>query len=152
MCLTSFGDEFTGPPALPCTRDDALVDNGVAAPKPCLSPAEMRTRTAAGGLLPTGKASAATRIIFHQPPLWFYLTEEIKYRTSNQYTTDYSSFWKLKVFKTKSRYWCSILAVLQVVYAPVRFWERGARCFVGRFSFGRRMVPVAGAFFGRWKV
>ena len=24
MCLTSFGDDSTGPPALPCSRDDAL--------------------------------------------------------------------------------------------------------------------------------
>ena len=32
MCVISFGDDFTGPPALPCLRDDALVDNGAAAP------------------------------------------------------------------------------------------------------------------------
>ena len=38
------------------------------------------------------------------------------------------------------------MADLQVVYAPARFWEGGARCSVGRFSFGRRMVPEAGAF------
>ena len=43
MCLTSFGDNSTGPPALPCTRDDALEDNGAAAPKSCLSFTEMRT-------------------------------------------------------------------------------------------------------------
>ena len=30
---TSFGDDFTGPPVLPCSRDDALVGNGAAAPK-----------------------------------------------------------------------------------------------------------------------
>ena len=36
MCLTSFGDNFTGPPPLPCTRDDTLVDNSAAAPKSCL--------------------------------------------------------------------------------------------------------------------
>ena len=34
---------------------------------------------------------------------------------------------------------------------PARFWEVEARCFVGRFSFGRRMVPEAGALFGRRK-
>ena len=33
MCLTSFGDDSAGPPTLPCSRDDALVDNGAAAPK-----------------------------------------------------------------------------------------------------------------------
>ena len=49
MCLTSFGDDSTGPPAIPCSRDDAPVDKGAAAPKPCLSLVEMRKRTAAGG-------------------------------------------------------------------------------------------------------
>ena len=34
----SFGDDFTGPPAPPCSRDNALIDNGAAAPKLCLSP------------------------------------------------------------------------------------------------------------------
>ena len=33
MCLTSFGDDFTEPPALPCLWDDTLVDNGAVAPK-----------------------------------------------------------------------------------------------------------------------
>ena len=49
--------------------------------------------------------------------------------------------------QNQGKLWCSILAVLQIVYAPARFWERGARYFVGRFSFGRRMVPEARAFF-----
>ena len=56
MCLTSLSDGSTGPPTLPCTRDDTLVDNDAAAPKPCLPPVEMRTSTAAGGLLPTDTA------------------------------------------------------------------------------------------------
>ena len=47
---TSF-DMKAKPSALPCTRDDVLVDIGAAAPKQCISPGEMRTRTAAGGLL-----------------------------------------------------------------------------------------------------
>ena len=33
--------------------DDVLGDKGAAASKPCLSPVEMRTPTAAGGLLPS---------------------------------------------------------------------------------------------------
>ena len=67
MCLTSFGDDFTGPPTLPCSRDDALVDNGAVAPKPCLSPVEMRTRTAAAGLLHAGTASTTMKTIFPRP-------------------------------------------------------------------------------------
>ena len=70
MCLTSFGNESTEYPSHTC-RDDALVDKGVAAPKPCLLPVKVRTLTAADGLLPTGAASTATRNLFHQPPIWF---------------------------------------------------------------------------------
>ena len=52
MCLTSFGDDSTKPLAPPCCRDNALVDKGAAALKPCLSPVEVRALRAAGGLLP----------------------------------------------------------------------------------------------------
>ena len=97
MCLTSFGDDSTEPPTLCCSRDNALVDNGAAVPKLCLSPLEMRTSTAAGSLLLAGIASTASRTTFDQPPLWFCLIEEINLRTSNQYAMDYSSFWKIKV-------------------------------------------------------
>ena len=69
ICSTSFSDDSTGPPALPCSREDALVDNGAAAPKSCLSPLEMRSPTAAGGLLPTGKTSTATKTPFDHPTL-----------------------------------------------------------------------------------
>ena len=37
--------------------------------------------------------------------------------------------------QNRGKIWYSILAVLKVLYAPAHFWERGARCFVGRFSF-----------------
>ena len=94
MCLTSFGDDSTGPPALPCSRDDALVGIGAAVPKSCLTPLEMRTPTAAGGSLPAGKASTVTRIIYYQPRLRFCPTEETNSeRTSIQYALYYSSFW-----------------------------------------------------------
>ena len=73
-CLTSFGDDFIGPLALPCSRDNALADKDVAAPKLCLSQSEMRTLTAAGGLLPIGKAPTATMTIFYQRHFLFCLT------------------------------------------------------------------------------
>ena len=38
MCSTSFGDDCTELPVLSCSREDALVDNGAAAPKSCLQP------------------------------------------------------------------------------------------------------------------
>ena len=75
MCLTSFGDDFTGPSALYCSRDDALVDNGAAALNPSLSLVEMRMRIAAGGLLLADKVSTATRTIYYQPRLRFCPTE-----------------------------------------------------------------------------
>ena len=66
MCSTSFGGDSTGPPALPCSRDDALVGNGAAAPKSCFLPLEMRSLTAANRLLPAGMTPTATRTTFHQ--------------------------------------------------------------------------------------
>ena len=89
---TTFGMKAE-PPAL-SRSDDILVDIGAAAPKPCLSPVEMRTLTATGDLVPIGKTSTATMTISHQLSLWFCLTKEIKSRIS-QYATD--CFWKLKV-------------------------------------------------------
>ena len=53
----SFDGDSIRPPTLSCSRDDALVGSGAAAPKSCLSPLEMCSPTAAGGLLPAGKTS-----------------------------------------------------------------------------------------------
>ena len=86
--LTSFGEDSIGPPAPPCSRDDALVSKGAVAPKPCFSPVKMRTPTAAGGLLPAGKASTATRIIFYHLPLRLWPTEETNFWTPNHNAMD----------------------------------------------------------------
>ena len=63
------------PPAFPY-RDDVVVENGVVVPKSCLSPLEMRTTTAGGGLLLTGETSTATRTIFNSTVFWLCQTEE----------------------------------------------------------------------------
>ena len=95
------------------SRDDVLVGNGAAALKSCLSPLEMRSLTAAGGLLPADKASTTTRITLYQPCLRFCPTKEtISERMSTQYALYYnSSFcwnqlpapsWR-RVIQTKSR-------------------------------------------------
>ena len=55
ICLTSSGDDSTRSPALPCSRDGALVGNGAAAPKSCLSPLEMRSPTAPVAYSPPAK-------------------------------------------------------------------------------------------------
>ena len=153
MCPTSFGSDFTGPPALPCSRDDALVCNGTAAPKSCLSPLEMRSPIAAGGLLPVGKASTATRIIFYQPRLRFCPTKETRSeRTSTPSAWYYSSFRRNNLLaaspsggslkQNQGNIGCWTQAVLKVVSAPARFWERGARCFVGKTCNLERLVAI----------
>ena len=71
----------------PCLGENALVDNGAAAPKSCLPSLEMHSPTAAGGLLPTGEASITTRTTFNQPPLLLYSTEE-----TNSTLTPYVSY------------------------------------------------------------
>ena len=58
-------------------RDDVLIEGGDAAPRSCLPSLEMRSPTAAGGLLPTGEASTATRTTSNEPLLRFYATEEM---------------------------------------------------------------------------
>ena len=72
---TNFGVKAE-PPALPC-RDGVMVESGDAAPKSCLPFLEMRTTTAAGGLVPISKTSTATETNFNQSPLRFYSTEEM---------------------------------------------------------------------------
>ena len=61
--LTGFGVKAE-PPALPC-RDDVVVESGDAAPKSCLPSLEMRSSTAAGGLVSTGEASTVKEVNFN---------------------------------------------------------------------------------------
>ena len=113
---TSFGVKAE-PPALPC-RDDVVVENGDAEPESCLPSLEMRSSTAAGGLVPTGETSTATKTTVNKPLLQFYSTEEEnsnkkKIRTSTPYVSyDSSVFQKSnlpaapycrRVVETKSR-------------------------------------------------
>ena len=55
---TCFG-VMAEPPALPC-RNNVVVENGAAVPKPVLPSLKMLSPRAAGGLLPAGEASIAT--------------------------------------------------------------------------------------------
>ena len=127
MCLPSFGDYSTETPSLPY-RDDAMFDKGAAAPKPCLSPVEMHTPTAAGGLLTAGTASTAMMTIFSRPlPSWTLGEETMKStsRTNNQMPPSAGR----ELFKQdQDKLWCLTLAVVQVAYAAVRFCESGTRC------------------------
>ena len=94
----SFG-VMAEPPDLPC-RKDVLVEDGATSPKSCLPSLEMRSSTAAGGLVPTGEASTATETISNEPLLRFYATEETNPKEKNSWTSIPSawydsSFWKL---------------------------------------------------------
>ena len=99
--LTRF-DMIAEPPALPW-RDDALVDKGAKAPKPCLSPVHMCTLTTAGGLLPVGTTATAMRTIFPRPLFTWSLGEESKKRTGR---TNFNQLappcWR-RVIQTESR-------------------------------------------------
>ena len=100
MCSTRSGDDCTGPPAPPCSGENTLVDNHAAVPKSFLPSLEMRLPTAAGGLLPTGEISTATKTTFNKSPLRLYSTEETNTKEANLWTSVpsawyHSSFWKL---------------------------------------------------------
>ena len=101
------------PPDLFC-KEDVLVEDGATSPKSCLPSLEMRSSTAAGGLVPTGETSTAKTTV-NKPLLQFYLTEEEDSKKENLWTSIPSawydsSFWKLlaapycrRVVETKSR-------------------------------------------------
>ena len=155
---TSFGVDFTRPPTFPSSRGDALVGNGVAVPKSCLSPLEMRTPTAAGSLLLAGTASTATRITFDQPPLWFCPTEEINFRTSIQYSSYYSIFWRIN--NQQAPFWPRVIETKSgqnLVFDPggstgrlraCPFLEMWCALFCGKVFV--RALDEAAVFFGGW--
>ena len=100
---TSFGVKAE-PPALPC-RDDVVVESGPAAFESCLPSMEMRSSTAAGGLVPTGEVSKASETTSNEPFLRFYETEEMNpegdskmedsWTLTPSASYDNSSFWRL---------------------------------------------------------
>ena len=79
------------PPALPC-RDDVVVESGPAASKSGLPFLEMRSPSAAGGLLPTGEAFSATRTTLNKSPLRYYSTEETDSKTNWRTRIRYVSY------------------------------------------------------------
>ena len=100
---TSFGVKAE-PPAIP-RRDDVLVDNGAAVPKSCVSPLEIHTPTAAGGLLLASKPSTTTKITYNQPRHRICPTKETNSkRTSVQYASYYSSFWRNNQLAARLQY------------------------------------------------
>ena len=130
---TSFGMKVE-PPTFPY-RDDVVVESGLAAPKSCLPFKEMRSPSAAGGLLPTGKTFSATGTNFPPqllPRSFRETSEEKKISTTRQTFAKYNRSRHPKVIETKSRQ--------NMIFDPgglsgcpcvCPFWEGHARCIVG---------------------
>ena len=108
MRLTSFGDKYyTEPPALPC-RDEALVNQGHEAAKPCLSPVEIRKSTSAGSFLHADATSNTTTQGTNFPPQLLprsfrEMSGEKKISTTRQTFAKYNRSWHPKGIETKSR-------------------------------------------------
>ena len=98
---TSFGVK-TEPPALPC-RDDSVVECGAAAFESCLPSMEVRSSTAAGGLVPTGEASTASDTTLNKPPLRFCPTEETDLEPNcKKASTPYALYDSSSVFQERN--------------------------------------------------
>ena len=92
----------------------------------------MCSPTAAGGILPTGEASIATRTTFNQPPLRLYSTEETN-STSTPYVSYDSSFFQKSNLPAASS--CSRVVDTKSGEYRVRF---------RRFSRSSPRLPVFG--------
>ena len=100
MTSITFGVEVE-PSDLLC-RDDFLVEGGDAAPRSCLPSLEMRSPTAAGGLVPTGEASTATETTSNEPLLRFYATEETNPKEKTTWTSIPSASCDSSVFQERN--------------------------------------------------
>ena len=95
---TKFGVKAE-PPALPC-RDDSVVECGTAASESCLPSREMRPAIAAGGLVPTGEASNASKTTYNQPPVRFCSTEKTDHlEAKNSWTSVPSASYNSSSFR-----------------------------------------------------
>ena len=150
-----------GPPALPC-RDDVVVESGPAASESCLPSMEMRSSTAAGGLVPTGEASTVSETTLNEPPLRFCPTEEtdlerivrrLRLHTPHSKAAAFSGGCYLlhtagvSLTQNPGKVGPLMQAVLDVASAPARFWDRGTRWFVARI-YGLRQLERSFRFTG----
>ena len=135
MSFTSFGMIAEAPAPEKCINN-GLVNKGAVAPKPHLPPVEVGMLSlAVGGLLPAGTASTAVRAVFLRSLFSWSLGEMTNERTGRADLNELApSSWGGRLYKqNQGKLWCLIWADVQVAYAVARFWEGGARCFVGNF-------------------
>ena len=139
-----------------------MVDNGAVTPKPCLSPAEMRTRTATGCLLPVGTSSTAMRTIFPRPLGSWSLGETKKHTSRIKYQL--VPFWR-KTIQTKSKQTlvfdpggskgrlrvCPFLGTWRVLFCGEAFfsalvgtqgWSVFGRCMTRNIIFQKRVQAI----------
>ena len=156
VCSTSFVDDYTGPPTPPCSGENALVDNGAAAPKLCLPPLEMCTTIGASGLLPTGETSYGNEDHLRPPNSSALPNRGDKFEdfdsTPSRTTAASGRITCLlpppaggSLRQNPSKIGYLIQAILKVVSVPAHFWDRGVHCFVGRFILE---LDEAAAFLG----
>ena len=93
----SFG-VMAKPPDLPC-KEDVLVEGGAMSPESCLASLEMRSSTAAGGLVPTGETSTATETTINKPLLQSYSSEEENSKNKNLRTSIPSAWYDSSFLK-----------------------------------------------------
>ena len=156
---TSFG-MMAEPPDLPC-REDVLIEDSAAASKSCLPSLEMRSPTAAVGLLPIGEASTAIKTTFNKSPLRFYSNEATNPKETHLWTSVLSSWYDSSFWRNKLLAAPSCRRVIEtnsmqsrtfdpggfkVVSAPARFLDRGACCFVVRLCKWERLVMSCSVF------
>ena len=126
------------PPALPC-RDDILVEDGTAAPKSRLPSLEMRSPSAAGGLVPTGETSTATQTTVNEPLLQFYSIKEENSKNKNLWTSTPSASYDSSVFRKRN------LAAAPYCWRVIETKPRQNRTFDPGGSQGRlRACPFLG--------
>ena len=156
-CSTGFDDDCTGPPTPPCLGENALIR--AATPKSCLPSLEMRSPTAAGGLLPTGEASTATKTTFNKSPLRLYPTEETNSKEENSWTSISSAWYDSSFCKLLAASSCRKVieakSIQNRMFDPGGFQGRLRACpflgswralLCGRFMLG---LTEAAAFFWR---
>ena len=79
-----------------------MIECGDATSESCFPPMEMRSSTAAGGLVPTGDAFKASEITLNEPPLRFCLTEETDLKAKNSRTSVPSASYNSSSFRRLS--------------------------------------------------
>ena len=138
---TSFGFKAE-PPSFPC-RDDVVVESGDAAPKSCLPSLEMRSLTAAGGLIPNGETFTATETTVNKPLIQSYSSkEENSKKKISRTSTPYVSY-DSSVFQDSN------LPVTPYCQRVVETKSRQNKTFDPGGSQGRlRACP----FWGSWRV